>query len=115
MTLAGRVSLFFLATLAVVLVGFSALLYLLARAHLHRQSEGRLDAALNTLVAAAEVGTDGVEWEPAERSVLLAPAGRGDRLVWLVSDERGHVVDQSDKAGTEGLLAAASASAVLAS
>jgi heavy metal sensor kinase len=110
-TLAGRVSLFFLVTLAVVLVGFSTVLYLLARAHLHRQSEERLDAALNTLVAAAEVGPDGVEWEPAQRSVRLGPAARGDRLVWLVCDERGRLVDQSENAGAEDLLAGASAAA----
>jgi heavy metal sensor kinase len=109
-TLTGRVSLFFLSMLAVVLVGFSTVLYLLARSHLHRQSEERLDAALNTLVAAAEVGPNGIEWEPGERSVILGPAALGDRLVWLVSDERGRVVDQSEKAGSQDFLAAAARS-----
>jgi heavy metal sensor kinase len=106
-TLTGRVSLFFLTTLAVVLVGFSAVLYFLARAQLHRQAEERLDAALNTLVAAAEVRADGVEWEPAERSVRLGPAARGDRLFWLVSDERGRAVDRSAGAAAEDFFAAA--------
>jgi hypothetical protein len=103
--------LFFLVTLAVVLVGFSTVLYLLARAHLHRQSEERLDAALNTLVAAAEVRPNGVEWEPAERSVHLGPAARSDRFVWFVTDERDRLVDQSENAGAEDFRAAASADA----
>jgi len=61
--------LFFLGTLAVVLVGFSVTLYLLAKFHLHRQADERLESALNTLTAAAEVGPDGVEWESRDRSI----------------------------------------------
>ena len=72
LTLTTRLSLFFLGTLALVLVGFSATLYLFAKVYLHQQSEDRLDAALNTLVAAVEVKVDGVEWEPAERHLSFA-------------------------------------------
>ena len=61
MTLTTRLSLFFLTTLALILVGFSITLYLLARTYLHQQSEERLEAALNTLVAAIEVTPDGLE------------------------------------------------------
>ena len=57
------------AALAVVLVGFSVALYALAAKHLHRQADERLEAALNTLAAAAEIEPDGVEWEPEERSL----------------------------------------------
>ena len=53
MTLTARLSAFFLGALAVVLVGFSASLYLLARAYLHREVADRLEAALDTLTAAA--------------------------------------------------------------
>ena len=74
MTLTARLSLFFLTTLALALAGFSAALFLLAWMYLHRQAEERLDGAVNTLAAAAEVGPDGVEWEPAERHLLLVPA-----------------------------------------
>ena len=71
MTLTNRLSLFFLATLAAVLVTFSAALYLLADLHLHRQLDDRLSASARTLASAAEVESRGVEWEPHSRP--LAP------------------------------------------
>ncbi len=46
MTLTTRLSVFFLGTLAAVLLGFSTTLYLLAHTYLHRQIEDRLEAAL---------------------------------------------------------------------
>ena len=52
MSLVSRLSGFFLASLAAVLVGFSATLYLLAADHLHRQVDERLESALGNLVAA---------------------------------------------------------------
>jgi heavy metal sensor kinase len=104
-TLTTRLSIFFLATLALVLVGFSAALFLLAKAHLYRQSEERLAAALNTLVAAAEIRPDGVEWEPAERRLDVGPGPLGGQVVWLVSDDRGQVVDQSARPGAREFLA----------
>jgi heavy metal sensor kinase len=106
-TLTTRLSLFSLATLVLVLLGFSATLYLLARAHLYGQAEERVDAALTTLAAAAEVGPEGVEWEPGERRSALRLLPSGDALVWLVSDDDGAVVDQSAQTAA-GLLAEAS-------
>jgi heavy metal sensor kinase len=94
-TLTNRLSLFFLAALALVLAGFSAALYLLARAHLHHEAADRLEAALATLTAAVEDGPAGLEWEPAERRLDLAARRSGAQLVWLVSDGRGQVVDRS--------------------
>jgi heavy metal sensor kinase len=108
LTLTTRLSLFFLATLALVLGGFSTTLYFLARAYLHQQSEERLEAALNTLAAAAEVGPDGVEWELDQRHFRLGPAVAGDPVVWRVSDEHDLVVDQSKHPGAEDFLAEAS-------
>jgi heavy metal sensor kinase len=91
MTLAGRLSAFFLGALALVLLGFSAALYLLAQRHLHRQAHERLQSALNTLAAAAEVTNDGVEWEPHQRPLAL---GRGAESVsWAVCDQRGRALD----------------------
>jgi signal transduction histidine kinase len=101
---------FFLATLAWVLVGFSTVLYFLARGHLHQQAEERLEAALNTLVAAAEVGPDGVEWELAERHLKLGPVALGDQAVWLLSDDQGQIVDGSKQPGAMDLLAHAAQS-----
>jgi heavy metal sensor kinase len=89
MSLTARLSLFFLAALAAVLGGFSAVLYLLARGHFDYQASERLESALNTLVAVAEVGPDGVEWETAQRH--LRP---GD-VAWLVTDDRSRVIDQT--------------------
>jgi two-component system OmpR family sensor kinase len=106
MTLAGRLTLFFLAALAVVLAGFSATVYGLASAHLHGQAEERLDAALNTLAAAAEINRFGVEWEPAERSLRIGPQQLGDHLViWLVTDETGRLIDRSPQPDAGALLA----------
>ena len=51
MSLVTRLSTFFLAALAVVLVGFSLSLYLLARTYLLGQAEERLLTALATLEA----------------------------------------------------------------
>ena len=62
MTLTTRLSLLLLAMLAVVLLGFSTVLYWLADQYLQRQSQERLDALLGTLSAAFDIGTEGVEW-----------------------------------------------------
>jgi signal transduction histidine kinase len=90
-TLTARLSAFSLAALAAVLVGFSAALYLLARAHLYRQADERLGAALNTLAAVAEVKPDGVEWETHDRTVALAT--EGGAVYWRVSEEGGRTVE----------------------
>jgi heavy metal sensor kinase len=103
-----RLLLFFLATLALVLAGFSTTLYFLASSHLHQQSEERLEAALNTLAAAAELAPEGVEWEPAARHLNLGPAAFGDLVVWLVSDDKGQIVDHSKQPGAEDFLTKAS-------
>lgn len=92
MTLTTRLSLYFLATLAFVLVGFSTTLYVLARIHLYRQMDERLDTALNTLVAAAEIDQNGVEWDMHERRLDLGQYGS---MCWTVSDGRGRCIDRS--------------------
>jgi signal transduction histidine kinase len=100
---------FFLATLGLVLLGFSTSLYFLARSYLYRQLEERLETSLNTLVAAVEVGNDSVEWEPGEgdRQVSLGTAAFGNRVVWLVRDDQGRIVDQSEGPADDDLLAEA--------
>ena len=105
MTLTTRLSLFFLATLAFVLVGFSTALYFLARQHLQEQAGDRVDAALHTLAAAAEVGPDSVEWEPAERHFSLGSAVFGDQIAWVVQDDQGAIVDRSKSAELDEFLA----------
>jgi heavy metal sensor kinase len=91
-TLTGRLNLFFLSSLAVVLVGFSAALYLLARYHLYRQANERLDSILSVLTAAIEVTPTGVEWEPSDRQMTFASGTAGDSIAWSVIDPDGNAV-----------------------
>lgn len=102
MTLTTRLTVIALAALAIVLAGFSVALYAVASDHLYRRAEERLGAAVNVLVAAAEVKPDGVEWEPAERRLGL---GSGDGIVWLVTDPDGRVVDRAAPADAADFLA----------
>lgn len=95
MTITTRLSLFFLGALAVVLVGFSSTVYLLARTYLNRQVEDRLEAVLNTLTAGAEIEPGGLEWEPHERHLYLDQDLGGGPLPWLVTDADGKWVDGS--------------------
>ena len=108
-SLTTRLTAFFLAALAAVLLGFSTTLWLLAREYLSRQVDERLEAALQTLVASIEFDADGLEWEPNQRSspwvdrradsgrIVALPQGSGpDQVRWLVRDGRtGTVVDRS--------------------
>ncbi|MDY3558159.1 HAMP domain-containing histidine kinase [Gemmata sp. JC673] len=93
-SLTNRLTLFSLVALGVVLAAFSGAMYALARTHLMRQLNDRATATLDTLVAAAEVEGDGLEWEPKERRILLR--GDGAPPVWAVYDESGRRLDGSD-------------------
>jgi two-component system, OmpR family, sensor kinase len=94
MTLATRLSLFFLFTLAVVLAGFSTALYSLAYSYLHRQMDDRLEATLNLLASDAEEDQGGLEWEPHERLIAVG-AERDEKIQWIVTDGEGNRVDVS--------------------
>jgi signal transduction histidine kinase len=89
-TLTNRLTLFFLTALALVLVAFSVALYTLARTHLFAQLNDRAAATLDTLVAAAEVEGDGLEWELHSRRLRFPGDGPP---VWAVFDEDGHRLD----------------------
>ncbi len=93
MRLSTRLSLFFLGALALVLLGFSTALYVMASGYLHRQVDERLEAIINTLVAAAEVGPKGVEWEPQERTLSFGRRTPEGPFSWQVLDERGERLD----------------------
>jgi heavy metal sensor kinase len=95
MSLASRISAFFLGALAIVLIGFSAATLLLARSYLHRQNEARLATALDTLAAAAEIDARGVEWEPGERQLTLGADPAQDQVRWMIRDETGALIDRS--------------------
>ncbi|WP_165223912.1 sensor histidine kinase [Aquisphaera insulae] len=99
-----RLTVYYVAAMAAVLAGFSAGLYAMAARHLHRQAEGRLVAALDTLTAAAEIGSEGVEWEPDERRLAFGRQGLEGRLAWRIADEKGERVDDSATAEIGGFL-----------
>ena len=93
MRLSTRLTMFFLAAQAVVLVGFSVSLYLLASKYLNRQADERLEAARNTRAAAAEVNESGVVWEPDERSLSFGRRAVVGGFLWRVADDRGRPID----------------------
>src|SRR4051812_24512902 len=93
MRLATRISMFFLAALAVVLIGFSASIYWLVYSHLYRRTDERSAAAVDTLTAAIESGPTGLEWEVNGRLLDLDQSTTNEPLVWGVFDGRGARVD----------------------
>lgn len=95
MSMAGRFTALLLATLGVVLIGFSAALFFAVRYHLYRQIDDRLVSALAVLAAAAEIHPDSVEWEPQERFMPLGQDANPEQLRWMVNDGRGRSVDHS--------------------
>ena len=94
MSLAARVSGFFLATLALVLAGVSVTLYLLTSAHLHRDLDERLGLALDSLATSVDVDPGRVEWNPSGRSLLVVHPD-DEPVLWLVTDGEGATVDQT--------------------
>src|SRR5262245_38700510 len=94
MTLLNRVSAFFLAALAIALVGYSAAIYVLASRYLYNQFDDGLHNALRILTAAVEVEPDDAKWQPGEFTVEFDAATLRD-VRWIVSNERGQMVDHS--------------------
>ena len=95
MSLATRLSAFFLIALAVVLSGFSGALYVLARNHLVRELDDRLESGLDTLEASVDIEPGGLEWEPADRRMTLGVDHASTALRWAVGDGSGKLVDHS--------------------
>ena len=95
MKLDTRLSAYFLAALALVLLGFSGVLYVLVRHHLVDRANQRLETAMQILVAGIEVHAEDVEWEPLERHVALGEDPGEDQVRWTLHDEAGHLVDCS--------------------
>lgn len=101
MSLSTRLSLFFLGALAAVLVGFSATLYLLAYAYLSREDDAHIEKALDTLEAAVDVETDGLEWEPQDRRLAVGVDPGIEHVRWVVQDRRGAIIDRSTNAAPD--------------
>ncbi len=108
MSLAARLTAFFLVAVALLLGGTSAALYLLARSHLHRDLDERLVNTLDLLAASAEVESGDVEWKGKREAwspgAKAAPGpgrpshvhyGGGGPVHWAVFDGRGTLLDHS--------------------
>ena len=100
MSLAGRLSAFLLAALAVTLAGFSGATYALASSYLYEQLDARLGTALDTLEAALDVESGGMEWEPDERRITLGIDPGVEQVRWAIRTPLGTRVDES--ANTSG-------------
>lgn len=101
MKLITRVSIFFLAALAVVLLVFSGVFYAIVRAHLVHQFEQELRGTFNSLVAAVEVETTDVSWQPLEHTIALAATEGPDEVQWAVIGDDRHLVEMSRGAKSE--------------
>lgn len=99
MSLTGRVSAFFLGTMALVMAGCGVAVYLLTANYFARRADERLTSALETMAASAEVKRDGVEWEPNERHLTLGREAGEDDVRWIVRDGDGRVVAVSPNLG----------------
>ena len=102
MSLVNRVSAYFLAALAVCLIGYSAAMYGLIREHLFHTFDGELNAALNVLVAALEVEPDGVKWQPSDHTITLGDETGEQEVRWIITDEHGRVIDASSNLAAAG-------------
>ncbi len=98
MTLVNRVSAFFLIAMTLALACFSVLLYVLVNRTLNQQFEAQLRSAQNTLVAALEVESDDVKWEPSDHTISVGSEEGAEETRWAVVAADGTLVDHSKNA-----------------
>lgn len=94
MTLVNRATVFLLATLAVVLGGYSVGLFYLLSRHLSTEFSDRLQGALQILTASIEVEPEDVTWYPQEFTLDFDEKILRDTR-WAIANERGTLVDHS--------------------
>ncbi|WP_422928682.1 sensor histidine kinase [Singulisphaera sp. PoT] len=98
MSLATRVSSFFLLALGLALAGFSTALYSLAHVYMLRHLDEHIMLDLDSLAAAAEIGPTRVEhWDSHRISGGLDP--EVEDIFWIIYDEQGREVDRSKNSG----------------
>lgn len=95
MSLASRLLLYFLGTLAVVLGVFSATMYGLGWSYLHHRLDARLEKTLAVLEAAVHFEPGGLEWKPRERRINIGADPSPDEMRWAIRDKAGRLVDRS--------------------
>jgi signal transduction histidine kinase len=103
-TLTNRLSLFFVSALAVVLVGFSLAIYVIAARYVQRHLAEHLQTALDTLTASIEFDGEGAGFNAQERRVNLGSSLWNEAPVWLVCDQDGAILAQSSQPETTRLL-----------
>lgn len=96
MKLVNRVSAFFLAALALALIGYSLVVYYVISSYLYRQFDADLHGALDLLAASVEVEQDDAKWHPAEHGINLSQPVF-DEVYWIVANESGQMVDRSPR------------------
>ena len=101
MTLVNRVSAFFLAALAIVLVVYSGVFYVFVRGRLVQQFDQELHGALYSLVAAIEVEPEEVKWQPLEHAIALGSGAGPEEVRWVVVGDGGQIVEQSRNVSSE--------------
>lgn len=101
MKLINRVSVFFLAGLAVVLVVFSGVFYAFVHAHLVHQFDQELRGTFNSLVAAVEIEPTDVSWQPLEHTIALGITEGPDEVQWAVIGDGSRLVETSRGAQPE--------------
>ena len=92
MSLATRLTTFFLSALAIVLAGLLVTLYLLARTHFAPGPRRADDPGLDGLLPSVSIDSDEVEGKPGRAAPRRSPAqpSRSDEPVrWAVFDDRG--------------------------
>ena len=98
MTLTTRLSVVFVLTIGIVLLLFSTAFYWFANSLVMQQINDRAVSVLDTLTAAAESSSGGVEWEPRERTLSFAASPFIDEVAWNVTDSHGQLIDRSTSA-----------------
>jgi heavy metal sensor kinase len=94
MKLVTRVSAFFLAALALALIGYSAVIYYLISNYLYRQFDADLHGALDLIAASVEVEQDDAKWQPGEHGIDLSQP-MFNEVSWIVANETGQMIDRS--------------------
>lgn len=95
MSLANRLSGFFLIALALVLGGFSVTLFLLSESYFQSDLDEHLGLALDALTPAVEVDPGRIEWKPLYTPTIEELHSLGQRTHWCVFDDAGKVIASS--------------------
>lgn len=94
-----RLLVYYLASLAAVLIAFDAVLYSVLRAQQYHHLDSRLESGLSALAAAAEFDEHGLEWEPQNRAIGVGRDRSPDQVRWTIYNATGGIVDRSENFG----------------